>query len=940
MRTDGARFHMLLGVEDWGRCTTDSAVAPLSLVSLWAQDVGDRPIEPPGWDGLRAVLTLPPVREALRSVPGDKPPDITARRAAAADGNRNIYWIGDDDTRLRVRSSGSQRAGAFWPDPRAWPKPASVFGPAAPAVPVKRHYLALTITDDAWLVAAFRDENGAAGLSQFDLVGGGAPMDRLWREPVDARDLAAGCCGGVWLLDGPRRLLRLDRRMDIVSPPGPAPVDDLFQPLSGPPRSHDRSAPLAAIDLETLAAGIDAIAIAVLPGDVVAVLARTPGDGLIYLLTPGRDPIAPVRVGFAAHDVAFGDVRLRDDGDARRLIVTGGNGNQALAFRIEGDGAATRIHPTTETFSLRRYGGRALVVVGGAVHYDSGEAPHWTPIVERALPRFATAATFRTPMFEATAPQTSWDRVKLDGCIPPGAGVAIEARVADEAGQWGEWLIQPSPILNSQGGEFAGLGPAAMPLTDGRAGRGTWDLLLQNLKGRFLQLRVTLLGDGVATPHLRALRVWYPRFSYSERFLPAVYREDPTDADFLDRFLANMEGVNIALERRIADAQALFDPRIAPNEALDWLAEWFDVALDPAWEEARRRLFIANAATFFGLRGTIEGVRIALALAFDRCADQRLFDAAAEAPQGIRIVEAYLTRRISPVALGDPSAGGGPAPPIAGPRWTVVEGNAGLAERIARGLGHIPDSAELANPIPLFPPDEATAPAWRTAIAGALGFTPASAEGERARWRQFQLDHGVSAFAPDLPRDRPPAGLETVWAAFLAVQARPRSVWQVLLAATYPTVEALNAAHGSHWPEFAAVSLPDRLPTTPAGQRDWAHFEGVLAPMDTAAHRFSVLLPVTSVSTDPATLADKAALARRIVAIEKPAHTAFDVRFYFAMNRIGEARLGLDTSLGQGSRAPELLPPAILGSAYLGESFVGPEGPPDKDTPGRQRLAC
>ena len=76
-------------------------------------------------------------------------------------------------------------------------------------------------------------------------------------------------------------------------------------------------------------------------------------------------------------------------------------------------------------------------------------------------------------------------------------------------------------------------------------------------------------------------------------------------------------------------------------------------------------------------------------------------------------------------------------------------------------------------------------------------------------------------------------------------------------------------------------------------------------------------------------------------ALEKPAHTLFDIRFYWAMNRVGEARLGLDSQLGPSSRAPALLPAMVLGRGWLGGGFVG--GPPasapqDADTVRRQRL--
>jgi hypothetical protein len=109
--------------------------------------------------------------------------------------------------------------------------------------------------------------------------------------------------------------------------------------------------------------------------------------------------------------------------------------------------------------------------------------------------------------------------------------------------------------------------------------------------------------------------------------------------------------------------------------------------------------------------------------------------------------------------------------------------------------------------------------------------------------------------------------------------------------------------------------------------------------MDASAHRFSVLLPADP-AADAGRHAERLALARRIVELEKPAHTVFDLRFFWAANRIGEARVGLDTQIGAGSRAPELLPGAVLGSGYVGESFVGLTGRTETGTPARRRLAC
>jgi phage tail-like protein len=872
MNADGQRFHLLLGEADWARGRIDDAT---TLAMVWDLPIGEQAPTAPGWDEERNELTLAPLRDPLAFTPGETPLSPEARRAAAADRFGNVYWIGDDASQLFVRSRGDGSVTRFWPDPRAQRPPPRLFVPHDDHVPVASRYRALAATGDGWLIAA-----SDRGLDSFDLVAGGPPLHFDWpaEGAPTVTDLEPRCESGLWLLDGPaKRLFELDARATLVGGGLGDATPELFQPVTGEARTRAPAVAAEGHDLRALDPAIDPIAVATLPDGAVAILSRAPAA--LYLWTGAETLPAPLPLDFVPHDMVAGQVLLRGSESVLRVLISDSTGNQLRAFLVEHENGAIELRETAESFPLRRHGGRALVSVQGNASYDSGSGPNWPQVVEKPRQQFRGTARFRTPVFDSNSPSAVWDRLRLDGCVPPGTRITVEARASDEADALGDWIPQPSPILSRSGSELAGHSAAALVVTDPRAQHGSFELLFQRVSGRFLEVRLGLSSDGDASPRLRALRASWPRVSWAERYLPALYREDPEPADFLERFLANMQGTTSVIEARMITAQALFDTRTAPVEALGWLAEWFDVALDPSWSEARRRLFIAHAIRFFGWRGTMRGLESALALAFGQPLEGTLFsDRDCSREGAIRIVESYRTRTLGRIGAGDSSG--------------VVD-----------------------------PP---------THDAGLT---------ERANWIAFQRARGSTAPMQTLPRLSVPAGFAAAWADFLKLASHNRALWQRFLAGRYRRILPLNQAHGSNWKSFGEIALADTPLATVRARADWDAFEKELLPIDRTAHRFSVLLPVTATdATDSDTLRQREALARRIIALEKPAHTIFDIRFYFAMNRIGEARLGYDTAIGLGSRAPELLPPAILGKAYIGESFIGPDGLPL--TPDRARLAC
>jgi phage tail-like protein len=1017
MNVNGSRFELLLGREDWGRCLDGDDLAARTLRARWddaADGTSPAAATLPTWDVARRELSINPLTIALPTTTGEAPLTLDERRGAAADRYGNVYRIGADRRTLLVSSAGSRRESAFWPaDPSDCAEVREAerldFGPAAPpADAAAERYLALAATTDDYLVVAFAAGAGR-GFLAFDLVAGGEPVRTDWPAavPIDPLDMAARCGGGVWVLDPagdgsrPPALWELDGRLAVVGVAQPevtleeADLDD-FQPLTGKPRERAEVLFPGGLDLAASPAFlVDPVALEAMPNGAVLLLDRDEAAGLTRVVRLRRegavwraDPSEWLdeAVGLA-HDLVLAGARVYGEEEpVERLFVATATGNQARAFVVLDEPDRFVLRPAAELFPLRRFGGRALLAVRGTASYDSGsDAVHWAPIVHQPRSRFGAYAELVTPVFDSGEIGTVWDRVVLDGCIPPDTRIEVSSRVADErvAGAGGSgasppgdadrfaggWLPEPLPRLRSQGPELPWLRREAAPATRRESGTGSWELLLQQARGRYLQLRIRLLSEsGLATPRIRALRAWSPRFSYPERFLPAAYREDEVSGSLLERWLANMESTLTHLEERVVNVEALFDPRAAPAEALAWLGEWLGVALDPAWDEERRRFFIEHAMEFYRWRGTAHGVRLALELAFAECADRSLFHPPGEGaatPRGIRIVEAFLARRIGAAAAGDaPGAAAarqeatGPRELRPGERWSPAERNAGLVDRWSRWLGRSPTETERVSPFPLQPPAGASAAAvdrWREFTAAALGFVPAAGAEERSRWQRFlearyptigalRVEHGSDAESfsdVSLPRDWPAnARRADDWRSFCSLPdplgARVR--WQDFLARRYRRIARLNREHRTGWPGFDVVALPAVLPESRAAQADWLQFERLLLPMHRSAHRFSVLLPVREVGGDPFALETRMGLARRIVELEKPAHTVFDVRFYWAFFRIGEARLGLDTQIGGGSRAPELIPDAVLGRAYIGASFVGGTEPPrDGD---RLLIAC
>jgi phage tail-like protein len=57
-----------------------------------------------------------------------------------------------------------------------------------------------------------------------------------------------------------------------------------------------------------------------------------------------------------------------------------------------------------------------------------------------------------------------------------------------------------------------------------------------------------------------------------------------------------------------------FDPRLAPEDFVDWLAGWLGLPIDDEWPLERRRRFVAEGARWVRTRGTRAGLALLIEL--------------------------------------------------------------------------------------------------------------------------------------------------------------------------------------------------------------------------------------------------------------------------------------------------------------------------------------
>ncbi|MGH6887231.1 MAG: phage tail protein, partial [Geminicoccales bacterium] len=424
-----------------------------------------------------------------------------------------------------------------------------------------------------------------------------------------------------------------------------------------------------------------------LPAGRVARAVVADGHGRVVLLLWPED----------AADASPAELLVLADGESRRLVLEdlffpfdlgwlGGDRfalvfagwpadrmPEAVAVQVPAEAAPGTVTALGQIHPMPGWDGAGLLAgaVAPARYLEgAGEAVRTRPLVALSRPAYPPEARVSPIRLDGGTPGFAWHRLYLEAALPPGTGISVGLRATDQpdaidgvpaphrfgaapgsTGPIGVWLPQASELPFHPG--LLGAAPV-------RDRCGLFSCLAQapagpdrTLRGRWLNVEIALHGDGRATPELASLRIWGPRFSFRDRYLPRLYRSTIAAAgdseeerrarlDFLERYLALFESVLTPLEDQIASAFRLFAPTTAPETALDWLASWLGLDVPAALSVELRRRLLRDAVGLLRRRGTLLGLR--------RTLDAVTGDLAARGD--IVIVEQFRLRRTMATILG------------------------------------------------------------------------------------------------------------------------------------------------------------------------------------------------------------------------------------------------------------------------------------------------
>ena len=504
------------------------------------------------------------------------------------------------------------------------------------------------------------------------------PDSTLALENFTVQRLSPDPAGGVWVLNAEGNQLGRVLGTPLPDVPRPEVEPGVMRPVA------DNPDPPRLTRLLDLPEQENFVALCASPGGRVALLSWSKNQAArLRLLTAEGKLGAPLPLLAAEAQPVSNPVQFPFsiaflDEDHVAVLVTGLQ--EILVYKLED---LPQLLPTGDVYPLVGHtGGPFLHGLDFPPHYptQSGSAAVY-PISYRSFITDASTLTPRT--IDSGKRQTEWHRMYVEALIPSRCGIRVFLAASDtlihpdDQLEWfehrfGQVFANPPSATIPTGAWVRN--PSELPFHPGLLSKcrlepnkgGLFTVLVQrsgkrvrSLRGRYLAVRIELLGDGLTTPEVASLRVYASRFSLVKNYLPELYHETvfppesdegtanspntaSTPADFLERFIDNFEGVLTEMEDRVAASYLLTQSASANDDSLPWLASWIGLSFDPTFPRDRRRELLRAAPDLFEQRGTLAGMQKALDVATGGMASNG----------SIVVVEEFRLRRTFATILG------------------------------------------------------------------------------------------------------------------------------------------------------------------------------------------------------------------------------------------------------------------------------------------------
>lgn len=292
-------------------------------------------------------------------------------------------------------------------------------------------------------------------------------------------------------------------------------------------------------------------------------------------------------------------------GDRRREGHLGEDDRFIRAYDINGN----------ELFSITSYRGRA-----DKIEMDRNERLYVLDRYEekltilekkwRTMEREGTKLLEGTILFKALDTQKEkviWHRVLLERTLPEETQIHLYYYASDEKNiMVGGKIVDIDAVIGDATKSFSEKEKLLEPLWTKRMDNPR-DALFFEAKGRYLWLKIHLIGTEKETPSIHKMRVYFPRLTYLS-YLPAVYREDEESRDFLERFLSLFSTFLMDMEEKIDHIPNYFDVNLVSGDFLRWLSTWLGIASDDSWSDEQIRQLLLHAPFLYKRRGTKKAI--------------------------------------------------------------------------------------------------------------------------------------------------------------------------------------------------------------------------------------------------------------------------------------------------------------------------------------------